>query len=259
MKQGERFRTGTPVAVTAVRGTKFRVGYDDDSALSLTEVTEGLVEISADGADVSAAQGFGVASNPAGLGQPEELLPAPVVTDRSATQTGENLEFAITPIDGAVAYRTQVARDVTFIDVVDELVSSDVEIEFSKIDDGRFSVRTRAIAQSGLEGFWQSEDASFRRKRVGTNAAAEPAPFADAYKFGWVPAGSGTAYTAFQMWRKDAPNFLIVDEVGLDAPGLYISDLAPGLYSWRVATSVIDEGEVIKVWSEPRAPICHGR
>lgn len=252
LKDGERFRTGTPLAVTAVRGTQFRVGYDEDSALALTEVTEGLVEISADGAAVSAAQGFGVASKPTGLGEPENLLIAPEVSDRSATQTGEGLEFAITPLDGAVAYRTQIARDVTFTDVVDELVSSDVEITFSGIEDGRFSVRTRAIAQSGLEGFWQSEDASFRRKRVGTSAAAEPAPFADAYKFAWVPAGSGPAYTAFQMWRKDAPGTLIVDEVGLEAPGLYISDVAPGVYSWRVATSVIDEGEVIKVWSEPR-------
>lgn len=252
LKEGERFRTGTPLAVTAVRGTQFRVGYDEQSALALTEVTEGMVEISTDSAAVSAAQGFGVASKPSGLGQPEDLLVAPVVTDRSATQTGEALEFAITPIEGAVAYRTQIARDVTFTDVVDELVSSDVEIEFSGIKDGRFSVRTRAIAASGLEGFWQSEDASFRRKRVGTSAAAEPVPFADAYKFAWVPAGSGPAYTAFQMWRKDAPDTLIVDEVGLDAPGVYISDVEPGIYSWRVATSVIDAGDVIKVWSEPR-------
>ncbi|MEO1221172.1 MAG: hypothetical protein AAFY42_07455 [Pseudomonadota bacterium] len=56
----------------------------------------------------------------------------------------------------------------------------------------------------------------------------------------------------FKMWKKDAPENLLFDEVGLDAPGIYISDLEPGVYTWRVATSVIDEGEVLKVWSEAR-------
>lgn len=252
LKDGERFRTGTPLAVTAVRGTDFRVGFEEASGLALTEVTEGLVAISADGASIAAAAGKGVASDAAGLGQPEDLLRAPVISDRSALQTGEEVSFSITPVDGAVAYRTQLASDVTFTNVINEKVSPDLEIAFADVDDDRLSVRTRAIAQSGLEGFWQSEDASFRRKRVGTSAAAEPAPFADAYKFAWLPAGSGPAYTAFQMWRKGAPETLVVDEVGLDAPGVYISDLAPGVYSWRVATSVIDEGEVIKVWSGSR-------
>lgn len=252
LNDGERFRTGTPLAVTAVRGTQFRVGFDEESALALTEVVEGLVEISADGASISAEQGLGVASNQQGLGEAENLLTAPVISDRSATQTGETVEFAITPIEGAVGYRTQIATDVTFFDVIDERVSSDVEIEFADLKDGRFSVRSRAIAQSGLEGFWQSGDASFRRKRVGTSAQAEAAPFADAFKFGWSPAGAGPTYTAFQMWRKDTPETLIVDEVGLETSGVYISDLPNGIYSWRVATSVIDAEDVIKIWSEPR-------
>ncbi|MEP1421346.1 MAG: FecR domain-containing protein [Erythrobacter sp.] len=252
LEEGERFRTGTPLAVTAVRGTQFRVGYDEERSLALTEVTEGLVEISADGAAVSAPEGAGVASNLGGLGRPEDLLRAPEISDRSATQTKESVSFDVTPLDGAVAYRTQIASDITFTDVIDELISSDIAIEFSGIEDGRFSVRTRAIAQSGLEGFWQSEDASFRRKRVGTSAGAEPAPFADAYKFAWVPVGSGPSYTAFQMWPKGVPEALIVDEVGLEISGLYVSDVEPGVYTWRVATWVIDEGEVIKVWSEPR-------
>lgn len=252
LRDGERFRTGTPVAVTAVRGTEFRVAYDEQNGGALTEVVEGVVDISADGSATLATAGTGVASNNAGLGEPETLLPSPEISDRSAIQTGEQLEFAITPLAGAAAYRTQIARDVTFTDVIDEKVSGELDIRFAEIEDGRFSVRSRAVAQSGLEGFWQSADASFRRKRVGNTAAAEPAPFADAYKFAWLPVGSGPSYTAFQMWPKANPDTLIVDEVGLDAPGIYISDLTPGIYSWRVATSIIDEGEVIKVWSEPR-------
>jgi hypothetical protein len=251
LRNDERFRTGTPLAVTAVRGTDFRVGYDEASALALTEVTEGLVEISNDGASIAAAAGTGVATDPAGLGKPEELLSAPEMVDRNAIQTDETLTFAVNPLDGAAAYRVQIARDQTFTDVIDEQVSPATEFEFELPEDGRFAVRARATAKSGLEGFWQGGDPSFRRKRVGVSASAEPAPFADAYKFAWLPAGSGPSYTAFQMWRQDAPETLVIDEVGLDNGGFYVVDLAPGAYFWRIGTSVIDEGEVIKIWNEP--------
>jgi len=53
------------------------------------------------------------------------------------------------------------------------------------------------------------------------------------------------------MWRQDSPGTLIIDEVGLDEGGFYVAGLAPGAYSWRIGTSAIDEGEVIKIWNEP--------
>ena len=252
LRDQERFRTGTPLAVTAVRGTDFRVAYDEASGTALTEVTKGLVDISIDGASTAAAAGQGVASDASGLGQPEQLLEAPNIADRNGIQTGELVEFSITPVSGAVAYRTQIAKDQTFTDVIDEQVSSDVNVTFAEVDDARLAVRARAIAGNGLEGFWQEGDPSFKRKRVGGAASVEPAPFADAYQFAWLPLGKGPSYTAFQMWRKDAPETLVIDEVGLDAGGFYVSDLPNGAYLWRTGTSVIDEGEVIKIWNEPQ-------
>ena len=251
LKDGERFRTGTPLAVTAVRGTEFRVGFDELNALALTEVTEGLVDISNDGVSVAAVAGTGVASNSDGIGEPEDLLQAPEIVDRNSIQTDETLTFAVAPLESAAAYRVQIARDLTFTDVIDEQVSASPQFEFEALADGRYAVRARAVASSGLEGFWLAGDPSFRRKRVGISATVEPAPFADAYKFAWLPAGSGPSYTAFQMWRQDAPGTLIIDEVGLDEGGFYVAGLAPGAYSWRIGTSAIDEGEVIKIWNEP--------
>lgn len=252
LRENERFRIGTPVAVTAVRGTQFRVAYDDTVELALTEVTEGVVAVSAKDASVTAVAGKGVATDPSGLGQPEQLLSAPKITDRFETQTDEAVSFSISPLSGAVAYRTQIARDITFTDVIDEKVSDELSVAFAEVEDGRYSVRSRAIAQSGLEGMWQGDDASFRRKRVGTTASVEASPFDNTYKFGWLSIGTGPSYTAFQLWPKGDDERLIVDEVGLDISGLNISGLEPGVYTWRVATSVIDEGEVLKVWSEPR-------
>ncbi|UAB77660.1 FecR domain-containing protein [Erythrobacter sp. SCSIO 43205] len=257
LNDGERFNTGTPLAVTAVRGTEFRVGYEEDSSLALTEVVEGLVEVSAAGAVSNLPAGLGIASDTGGLGDPEELLRAPELVDPNATQTKEQVTFAITPVDGAIAYRTQIAADQTFLDVIAEQVTAEPMVSFEGIEDARLSVRSRAVAASGLEGF-ETPAQAFRRKRVGASGGLAPSPFADAYKFVWQPDGEGQSYAGFRLWAKDRPDVLLVDEAGLTNEGLYVSNLAPGDYQWQVSTFLIlapeEEGEtheVIKIWSDP--------
>lgn len=246
LKKGERFRVGTPVAVTAVRGTEFRIGFDEEAQLALTEVTEGRVEVSAGDIAASAKAGLGIASKPEGVGEPETLLKAPEIVDPGAIQTAETVAFAVEPVAGAQGYRTQIARDAGFIEVIAETVSGADDAIFAEIDDGRLFVRSRAVAESGLEGL--SKAYSFRRKQVGVSAEVEPAPFADAFKFAWRPEGAGRSYAAFQLWSAAAPETLLIDEVGLDFTGFYVGDIKPGVYKWRVATFQIDEGDVIKVW-----------
>lgn len=247
-KPEDRFRVGTPVAVTAVRGTEFRAAFDPEAMLALTEVVEGVVEVSADGASVDAPAGFGVTSSDEGLGETETLLTAPVLIDARATQTGELVTFNAQPLPDAVGYRTQIGDDANFIEVIAENVSSDGLAEFSEIENGTYFVRSRAIAASGLEGFWQKSTDTFRRKQVGVTAQ-EPSPFEDALKFAWLLEGTSQSYAAFQLWKKDQPDQLIVDEVGLPIDGLFVGKLEPGPYQWRVATFQLDSDDVIKVWS----------
>lgn len=247
LKDEERYRVGTPRAVTAVRGTEFRVGYDEDKDLALTEVTEGNVLVSSDGSEVATPAGSGVSATVDGLGETEILLAAPELVDAGKLQTGKVVRFQAKPLAGAVAYRTQIARDPGFLEIITEDVSKDGEIVFENIADGRFSVRSRGIAESGLEGF--SDEGTFRRKRVGVAGGVEPAPFADAFKFIWLPEGEGKSFGAFQLWDTKQPDALLIDEVGLEVNGFYVSNLAPGTYKWRVASFQIDEGEVIKVWA----------
>ena len=247
LKDEERYRVGTPMAVTAVRGTEFRVAYDDRTELSLTEVTEGTVVVSAGAADAVATAGAGIASVADTLGRPEQLLPAPEVIEAGRIQTGENVAFAIARLDRARAYRTQIARDAGFIELVAEEIDTDAEVAFEGIEDGRFFVRSRAIAESGLEGL--ADTYAFRRKRLGISASVEPSPFEDFYKFAWLPEGEGESFAAFQLWNAEDTASMIVDEVGLQNGGFYVGPLAPGKYIWRVATFQIDEGDVIKVWS----------
>ncbi len=250
LKTNERYRVGTPVAATAVRGTQYRVAFDPVAEIASAEVTEGLVEVSARDAEVSAKAGFGLSASRNGLGEIEELLPSPTLNDAGRIQTDVSVSFEITPLDGARSYRTQIARDAGFVEVVSEFVGTGEQVEFDQIDDGRFYVRSRGIAESGLEGF--SEAYSFRRKRVGVGASVEQGPFDDAFKFAWLAEGEGKSYHAFQMWREGERENLMFDEVGLDQVDILISQLKPGAYRWRVATFQIDEGDVIKVWGEPQ-------
>lgn len=241
-----RFRVGTPVAVTAVRGTEFRVAHLPDTQTSLTEVVEGNVGVSQGSAIIETGSGFGIAATQAGLGGNEQLLAAPQLVDPGQIQTKQDVVFKIGKLDQAVAYRTQLASDAGFVDVLAQVVSEEETASFSDLEDGRYFVRSRAVSQSGLEGF--SKVHSFRRKRIGAEAGVEPSPFADAYKFAWRIEGDGKAYNAFQLWRSDNPTSLIVDELGLEQSAVLVGALAPGDYKWRVATFQIDEGEVIKVW-----------
>lgn len=250
LKNNERYRVGTPVAATAVRGTRFRVSFDPEGSVAATEVTEGVVGVSADEATVATEAGFGISAMESGLGELEELLPSPELVDATKIQTGEELSFTIVPIEEAMAYRTQLARDAGFVEVVSETIEAGTQAEFSEIEDGRYFVRSRGIAESGLEGF--SEAYSFRRKRVGVSAAVETSPLVDAFKFAWLSEGSGRSYFAFQLWPEGDAQNLLFDEVGMDQQDILISELPPGNYAWRVGTFQIDEGDVIKVWAEPQ-------
>jgi len=180
LQDQERYRVGNPVAVTAVRGTQFRVGYDKEADLSLSEVTEGIF------------------------------------------------------------------RDQSLLEIKDEVVSRDLKVVFGSLEDGRYVVQSRAIAESGLEG--QVSTHSFLRKRLGISGGMSKSEYEDAYKFSWHTDGSGESFAAFQMWKSSDKDNLLIDEIGLSTKDVYVNNLSSGDYQWRVATFQMIEGEPVKVW-----------
>lgn len=250
LRSGERFRLRTPTTITAVRGTEYRVAYDETSERSLAEVVEGTVAVAAGDNETPTPAGFGVASTAQGVGQLEALLPPPVMVDPGAVQTGEMLKFAIKPDSKAKGFRTQVARDASFLEVVGEQITSDGSVTFPPLDNGRYFVRARAISASDLEGI--SEAFAFRRKRLGVAAEVNPSPLADGFLFKWLAetaeGDEGETFYAFQMWREGQDGSPLVDETGMRATGLVLTDLEPGVYVWRVgAIQAVEEG-LLKVW-----------
>ncbi len=248
----DRLQMSTPLAVTAVRGTTFRIGFDPDGGdVSLTEVTEGAVNVAAGDQQRDAPAGFGIASTSAGVMPPEELLPAPAILDPAAVQTGETLDFAVEPTMGATGYRVQLARDAGFLDVLGEQVVDTTAVSLPGLDNGRYFVRARAIAESGLEG--QSESYSFLRKRLSVAGTASAAEGFDGYTFGWLPEGGENVSFAFQLWEEGNAEALLVDELGLSVTELALINLEPGRYGWRVAALDTDPQEgLIKVWGAPQ-------
>lgn len=246
LKSGERFRLRTPTTVTAVRGTEFRIAYDETADRSLAEVVEGKVAVAAGTEERATPAGFGVASTATDVGPIEALLPAPDMVDPGAVQTGETLFFSIEPDAAAKGFRTQVSRDAGFLDIVAEQLGSETQVVLPDLPNARYFVRSRAISASDLEGF--SETTSFRRKRLGVAAEAGQSPLADGFLFKWLAEGEGQTFFAFQLWRDGEDGPLLIDETGMSETGLVLTGLAPGTYVWRVAAMQAVEEGLLKVW-----------
>ena len=148
------FRVTTPLSVSAVRGTDFRVGFDPGTGRALTEVVAGAVGVAPDEVkeEISVAKGYGVVGTAAGIEAPTRLLPPPELTQIGRGQ-GDMVVVAFKPpLDGARRYRTQLATDIEFRDVIAETVTDEPTASFPGLGNVAFFVRLTAIAESGLEG-----------------------------------------------------------------------------------------------------------
>lgn len=246
-KPGSEFRVRTPIAVSAVRGTVYRVGLAEDAATSFTEVVEGAVAVNTPVAAVAVEAGFGAASRTDGRIAKEALLPAPALLSPARVQTEALVSFAIKPVAGAKAYRLQLARDAGFLDVMAEKVASEPTADFADIGNGTMFVRSSAIAASGIEGL--EETNSFRRQRVGLQASAGASGVPGGLRFDWLAEGEGTAVYRFQLFGSDKDAPPLIDQAGLTQPGLTLTGLRPAAYRWRVGVIMTTPEGSAEVWA----------
>ncbi|MCB2089006.1 MAG: FecR domain-containing protein [Sphingomonadaceae bacterium] len=249
----DRYRVRTPLAVTAVRGTEFRIFYSEDSGKSGTQVDEGTVELAAkaDGADARAVPaGFAAIATSDGLSANEALLPAVAITDPSRVRTEEEPGFALKPVAGAIAYRTQLAADAAFIEVIAEKLTEQPEASFQDIPNGRLYVRSRAVAESGVEGW--AEAYSFRRQRLGVAAVVEQDELSNGFRFAWRQEGEGHALFGFRLWREGAEDRPLVHERAMQDTSLVLSNLDNGTYYWSVGALQGSDDGIVEVWGDPQ-------
>ena len=152
---GARFEVRTPIAVAAVRGTKFRVVADDEKKAALSEVLEGAVQVNDTGnvGSVSVLDGFGTRVNE---GQaplpPRALLPAPRLWTGIRLWVRRPVRLNFTRLPGALQYRVLVARRPDFADVISERILTSNSIELPDLENGPYFLKVRGIDDLGLEG-----------------------------------------------------------------------------------------------------------
>lgn len=248
------FKVGTPVAVSAVRGTEFQVYYDPTLNRAVTEVITGKVAVKGlQRSDILVAAGYAAIAQPgAPVSVPRPLLPPPEPAIPPGRQRGATLSFTVKPLPGAVAYRLQIARDAGFLDQISETDSTGPDITLQSLPDGTYFARLSALDAAGVEG--RSEIYGFQRRLHGITTSMDRETQGDRrnYLFRWNSQGAGTYAYRFQLGRCGGERLPIVDQDNIADFNLTASDLPNGTYCWRVQSVEVgnDAGDVI--WSDTK-------
>lgn len=236
---GSRFMVTTPVSVSAVRGTGFRVGYDGAAAVG---VVEGNVGVS--GSDAAEAtslpKGKGVAVTTTGVGKTVDLLRAPEIQRAGATQSGPQLRFRLEPVPGAQTYVVEIGSDAGLIDRVAEIRGSDDEAAFDSLPDGSYFVRAAATDPNGIDGF--AKTWAFERLALG---AKPPEAFGRGMRFRWSGGEDGAREYRFSLYGDAAATTALIDRAGLTETDFTVTALKPGTYWWRVVLTKFRDGKAV--------------
>ncbi len=210
-----RYEIRTPMAQLGVRGTDFRVGVDEASNSSSSEVLEGGVKATASESTIDIEKGFGTRvvlgeppSPPVALLAPPDLSTIPALIDRTP------IRFRWVPSPAANGYRVQIEREKLSDAILDDSLFRGTEASFPELPDGRYAMRVRAIDANGLEGYNASRD-------IVIKARPEP-PFlqspedkitvrGDRPQFKWAKVSEAANYH-FQLARDEKISDKLIDE-----------------------------------------------
>lgn len=231
-----RFMVTTPVSVSAVRGTGFRVGYDANAVVG---VVEGNVGVSANASSAATAlpKGKGVAVAPAGVGKPVDLLAAPEWRSRGLAQTGDELAFEVAPVAGAKSYVFEIGTDAAMADRLREMRGTGPGVRIPALPDGSYFVRATATDRQGIDGF--STTARFERRSL---VMLPVEALGRGMRFRWRGGGDDRNFR-FALYRDAAGTQAVVDRAGVAEEMLTITELDPGTYWWRVTMMLPEGGE----------------
>lgn len=155
----------TPTSVVGVRGTHFRVAYEDPASGSArAEVLEGKVQNDnpTQNASVNLNTGYGAAIKPADreikavlllAAMPASALPKEVLRIIGAHNEPEQAAWALGTVAGAKGYHAQFAADEKFTTIVGDFKSSSNAIDVRSLANGSYFARVRGIDPAGIEGY----------------------------------------------------------------------------------------------------------
>jgi hypothetical protein len=185
----------TATSVVGVRGTQFRVAYEDPaSGAARTEVLEGKVQADnpTQGATASLNTGFGaavkrdereikvVALLPA---MPSGQLPQEILRIVGSRNEPEQAMWTVGLVKGASGYRAQFASDAKFNELEGDVKSNSNTMDVTGIRNGSYYARVRGFDAAGIEGYDAVQQVVIKTaapqpslvwpRQIGTDAIAE--------------------------------------------------------------------------------------
>ncbi|HMT41057.1 MAG TPA: FecR domain-containing protein [Sphingorhabdus sp.] len=240
----DRYQVRTPRAVSAVRGTDFQTRFDDSTNRDFAEVDEGALAVGVKGgSELAVPAGSGLAVNADGSAITEALLPPLEIEGAGRLQNESSVRFAVaaqkTPL------RVSVAKDAGFEEQLADQIVSGADADFGNLEDGTYFFRARAISTKGLEGLPATY--AFKRRLNSISGSAGSAD--EGWVFKWSGQGRGTIRYNFQLFRNNTDGPAFVDEAGLTAQQIILSELPDGDYYWRVGSVQFADGETNTNWT----------
>jgi len=232
----------SPVAVSAVRGTRFRVGTTGDA--DRVEVVTGRVDMSAAGRTRRVDAGEGTITREGRTPQPpRRLLPPPELLPGRERIERIPLVIELEPVDGAVAYRWQVAPTPQFNVLLLDRLSSDPRARLGDVPDGTYALRARGVDEDGIEGRDLERTIVVDARPLPPFLIAPPQDGRNRTQppeFRWAEVEGASGYR-FRL----EPGLTRGFELELPAVGRLTlpTELPLGTHRWRVAT-IAEDGEV---------------
>ena len=243
----------TPVSVSAVRGTDFRVVYAPGDTAASTGVVEGKVGVDGDAGSVVVPVAFGVGVRPGQSLTVVPLLPSPTVRQPGRVQDEAQVAFDIEAQPGAKGYRMQLAADAGMLDLFAEQTAADPHIAFDGLADGDYFVRVTALDPSQIEGLPHIYAFERALNTLTTQAVASSGQRgARRFLLKWETGGEGDRTYRVQVTREGAAEGPVIDEGGLKTTQLTLTNLPPGDYHWQVMSATARKGRYIEKWSAPQ-------
>lgn len=234
----------TPTAVVGVRGTQYRVGFDDEKQLTRSEVLDGEVRLEAPDRRTATELrgGFGATLGAeARAPVPAALLAAPDLAAMPTLFERPLVRFALPAERDTV--RVQVAADAAFDRIVDDQqVPPGTDVRIAHLADASWYLRARRVDLQGLEGFDATRPFVLKAR---PEPPATNAPRANAKQpvgevaFAWSP-NLEAASVRLQVARDSAFSDLVLQREGLSASGERATLDTAGTYYWRVASTRAD-------------------
>ncbi len=231
----------TPTAVVGVRGTQYRVNFDEAANRSTRAgVIEGSVRFdssqAATGAPVGAGFGAAIDAN-AAAPTVVALSPAPDLGTMPARFERPVVRFSA--IGESLPLRVQVAPDREFDKVVlDQRIEPGAEVRLAGLDDASWYLRARRIDALGIEGFdtvrpfvlkARPEPPASIQPRRASKQTVGPVDFAWAQNL-------EAASQRLQIARDARFTDVLVDRGAVPGTATRIELTVPGAYFWRLAS-----------------------